>query len=276
MSEQKFVGYFRLVEACGESGCPVCHCLLAEGRNYLDALLYEQVTDPDTRRAIRAAWGFCNWHTWMLLEIEHSLFGASIIYEDLVALTLQRIEQLQHKRVGAPRRGGWLGVLWRRPRQRAVPAEYRQRAVCPACAHAADAERRYLRTLLRVAEDGDLQAAYARSDGLCLPHLFAAVEENSGDSGANALVERTREKWARVGRDIASFVSKHDYRNREPYTPAEAASYRRAFELLVGAKSVFGNDVHARTTAGVTERPEAVASSAGGNGLVPGVVGRVS
>jgi len=97
MSEEKFIGYFRLVEACEKPGCPLCRCVTSESHSYLDALLYEQVTDPDTRRAIRAAWGFCNWHTWMLLEIEHSLFGASIIYEDLVTLALRQLSHPHHK-----------------------------------------------------------------------------------------------------------------------------------------------------------------------------------
>lgn len=108
MGEEKFIGYFRVVEACLEPGCPVCRCVTAESRSYLDALLYEQVTDADTRRAIRASWGFCNWHTWMLVEIEHSLFGAAIIYEDLVTLALRRTERLSHR---AARDLAYLGSL---------------------------------------------------------------------------------------------------------------------------------------------------------------------
>src|SRR5439155_6171312 len=146
-------------------------------------------------------------------------------------------------------RGGWLAALMRRPRWPTIQELYRKRALCPACASAADTETRYLETLVRFVDDGDLQAAYARSDGLCLPHLFAALQENAERPEAQRLVERTREKWAKVGRDIGSFVSKHDYRNREPYTAAEVASYGRAFEMLVGARSVFGNDVHTRTWA---------------------------
>ena len=245
MGQEKFIGYFKLIEACGQPGCPVCCCVVGESRSYLDAFLYEQVTNPDTRRALRASWGFCNWHTWMLLEIENSLFGAAILDEDLATLALRRTEGLGER----PRRPGgwaWLAALTGRPRRSSILELYRKRAVCPACASAADTEGRCLQTLVRFVDDGDLQAAYARSNGLCLPHLFAAVEQNALSSGAKALVERTREKWGRVGQDVTSFMSKHDYRNREPYTAAEAASYRRAFGMLVGANGVFGN-VHART-----------------------------
>lgn len=253
MSEEKFIGYFRLVEACGKRGCPVCRCVSDESRAYLDALLYEQVTDPDTRRAIRASWGFCNWHTWMLLEVDHSIFGSAIIYEDLVKLALRRTERLG-ERAERPRSRGWLSALIGRRRRPTAVELYRARAACPACRAAADTERRYLEALVTFIDDGDLQAAYARCDGLCLPHLFAGLENNADRHAARVLVDRTREKWAKLGQEIGSFVSKHDYRNREPYTEAEVASYTRAFEMLVGAKSVFGNDVHARTAAPARSR----------------------
>ena len=251
MSEGRFVGFFRLVEACAHPGCPVCRCVIRDSRSYLDALLYEQVTDPDTRRAIRVSWGFCNWHTWMLLEVEHSIFGSALIYEELVKLALSRTELLG-ERAERTRPRGWLSTLLGRRRRSSSVMGYRGRAECPACAAAADTERRYLATLVTFIDDGDLTAAYARSDGLCVPHLFAVLEHDGERREARALVDRTREKWARLGQEISSFVSKHDYRNHEPYTQAEAASYARAFEMLAGAKSVFGNDRHPRTSTPVS------------------------
>jgi hypothetical protein len=242
-----FIGFFRLVEACAHPGCPVCRCVIRDSHRHLDALLYEQVTDPDTRRAIRASWGFCNWHTWMLLEVEHAIFGSALIYEELVKLALSRTERLDG-RADPPRPRGWLSTLLRGPRRSSSVEGYRGRAECPACTAAADTERRYLSTMVASIDDGDLAAAYAQSDGLCVPHLFAVLERDGERREARVLVDRTREKWARLGRELSSFVSKHDYRNREPYTPAEAASSARAFEMLAGARSVFGNDLRASTS----------------------------
>ena len=87
---EKFIGYFRLIDACRERGCPLCRCLAAESRRYLEALLHEQVTDVDTRRRIRLSWGFCNWHTWMLADVAGSAFGSAIVYEDLLTRLLRR------------------------------------------------------------------------------------------------------------------------------------------------------------------------------------------
>lgn len=245
MTEERFVGYFRLVEACAEPGCPVCWCVIRESRSHLGALLYEQVTDPDTRRAVRASWGFCNWHTWMLPEIEHGKFGSAIIYEDLVRVALEQTERLGDG-AGVPRRRGWLATLLRRPRRSTTGRIHRERPACLACVTAAEAESRYLETLVRHIGDGDVLAAYARSDGLCVPHLFAAVETSGYRPEARALVARTREKWRQLRDELGSFVAKHDYRDRQPYTPPEAAAPTRAFGTLAGAKSVFGNDVHPR------------------------------
>jgi hypothetical protein len=230
---EKFVGYFRLIEACAGPGCPVCRCLVAESRRYLEALLYEHVTDPDTRRAIRLAWGFCNWHTWMLPEVVGSAFGAAIICEDLVRRVLRRTQT--SRRGSRPR--GWLAAL--RRRRPALLELWARRTPCPACADAGATEARYLDTMVTFIDDDALREAYALSDGLCLPHLILAVERAS--ENADRLVARTRATWVRIGRDLAAFVRKHDHRNREPYTEAEAAACARAFEMLAGAPGVFGN-----------------------------------
>ena len=227
-------GKWPIIDACAEPGCPLCRCLLAESRRYLEALLHEGVTDVETRRRLRLSWGFCNWHTWMLAEIAGSTFGAAIIYEDLVIRLLRR--------TGDPGPGarppGWLGSFRGRRRRATLADLWKRRTACPACTDAAAAEARHLDTLLARVDDEALRDAYALSDGLCLPHLVGAVER--GHDNAEALVSRTRQAWARVGRDLSAFVAKHDHRQRQPFTEAEAAARARALELLAGAPGVFG------------------------------------
>ena len=232
---EKFIGHFRLVDACAAPGCPLCHCLVAESRRYLAALLHEQVTDLETRRRIRLSWGFCNWHTWMLADVAGSTFGAAIIYEDLVTRILRRTQE--RRRGSRPR--GWLGALGRRGRPAPLGGLWERRTACPACVDASASEARYLDTLLTFVDDEALRAAYALSDGLCVPHLVQAVERGNGN--ADALVTRTRQAWARIGRDLGAFVGKHDHRNRQPFTEAEAAACARALEMLAGAPGVFGH-----------------------------------
>ena len=231
---EKFIGYFRLIDACAAPGCPLCRCLLDESRRYLESLLHEQVTDVETRRRIRLSWGFCNWHTWLLADIAGSTFGAAIVYDDLVARLLRRTGELRSR----SRPAGWLGNLRRRSRATLVDL-WKSRAPCPGCVDAAATETRYLDTVLTFLDDEALRTAYALSDGLCAPHLVQAVER--GPESADALVTRTRQAWARIGRDLGAFVGKHDHRNRQPFTEAEAAACARALEMLAGAPGVFGN-----------------------------------
>jgi hypothetical protein len=247
---QKFLSYFRLVDACARAGCPVCASLEEDGRRYLEALVYEQVTDPDTRRRLRASWGLCNWHAWMLLEIPTAAGGAAILYEDLVRVALGRFRRLRDR----VRPFGALARLCRRLRRPAIVELRRRRSVCPACAWCATAEPAYLSTLTRFVDDPPLAEAYAKSDGLCVPHLLAAMEWEPGTPAIARLLESTLSKWEALRRDLEGFVGKHDYRNRAPFTEAEASSYRRAFDLMAGRRGVWTCDLPGRTPATALRR----------------------
>jgi len=239
----KFVGYFRLVEACALAGCPVCRSLEEDGRRYLEALIYEQVNDPDTRRRLRASWGFCNWHTWMLLEVPNASSGAAIIYEDLIQAFLHRVWRLRDR--ARVFQGRSFARLFRH-RDSTVVELQRRRNACPVCAWCAQAETSYLVTLLQFIDDPQFARAYAKSEGICAPHLLAAAGLGGGSHGLANLLDRTAAKWEELRKDVDRFVSKHDYRNRAPFTEAEASSPWRALETLGGRRGVWGNDLHGR------------------------------
>ncbi len=264
---EKFIGFFRLVDACDQPGCPVCRCLTADATQYLEALIYEQVNDPDTRRRLHASRGFCNWHAWMLRQTSNPAFGAAIIYEDLLRMVIRRFER---RAARPPREAGrlsrWLRRLSGRPERPGLDKSYGRRASCPACQAAAAAEERYLVTTLRFFDDPQFDRAYRRSAGLCVPHVLRALEVGGDTAESRLLVARTLPKWAELRRDLADFVSKHDYQNRVPFTEAEATAYLRAFEALAGAAGVFGNEVHevARPA------PRRSGRGADGTGATPG------
>jgi hypothetical protein len=262
---EKFVGYFRLVEACAQAGCPVCRSVEQDGRRYLEALICEQVTDPDTRRRLHASWGFCNWHTWMLLEVADASSGAAIVYEDLIQAFLNRVRRLRDRAPSFPERS--LARLFRRRGPRVVELQ-RRRNACPACAWCAQAETGYVVTLLQFIDDSQFARAYAKSDGICAPHLLAAVEFGGSSPGLAHLLDRTVAKWEELRKDVDRFVSKHDYRNRAPFTEAEASSPRRAFEALGGRRGVWGNDLHGRAV-GVFPPPRARTAAAAGDAAEP-------
>jgi hypothetical protein len=261
----KFIGYFHFLEGCAQTGCPVCRSLEQDGRRYLEAFIREQVTDPDTRRRLHASWGFCNWHTWTLLDVADASSGAAIVYEDLIQAFLRRIRRLQDR---APSFPTWSLARQFRRQGPTVVELHRRRNACPACAWCARAEAGYLATLLQFVDDPQFARAYAKSEGMCAPHLLAAVELGRSSPGLAHLLDRTLTKWEELRKDVDRFVSKHDYRNRAPFTEAEASSPRRAFEMLGGRPGVWGNDLHGRAV-GVVPPPRLLPASAVGDAAEP-------
>jgi len=160
----RHLAYFALVDALAEAGCPVCTLGLRAVARYLDGLAYEQVNDPGVRAVLRAAHGFCTRHAWQFADLPHAHLGTAIIYRDIAA-TLSR---------GLTRRpllplAGWLAM----GRNGALAP----RRPCPACVVLHEASTTALRVLVGHLDDDDqeLHQRYAISDGLCRPHLTAAL-----------------------------------------------------------------------------------------------------
>ncbi|PWU24171.1 MAG: hypothetical protein C5B48_07325 [Candidatus Rokuibacteriota bacterium] len=240
----KFIGFFRLIDACQGAGCPVCRCLEADTRQYLDTLLYESVNDPETRVRLHASWGFCNWHAWMLRDARDPAFGSAILGEDLLRVLMRRLERsVAREATRRPRR--WRRLLARlgRPRIPFIVQVHCRRPPCPACSRLADAEARYVETALRFVQDPEFERAYGKSQGLCIPHAVRVLEIGAGGTAARELLTRTLPKWAELRRDLSGFLDKHDYRNRKPFTEAEGSAYVRAIEILTGAPGLFPNQM---------------------------------
>ncbi len=240
----KFVGFFQLVEACAQPGCPVCRCLREEGLRHLEALMYEQVNDPGTRGTLRSSWGFCNWHAWMLGEIPGSGLGTAIIYEDLLRRALGRLRRLLLK----IERGAWSGaglLRWvgRRPRIPILEA-WRDKADCMICRSLGASEATYLRTIFDFSGDPEFDRAFDRSWGVCLPHLLHLVQIGRDHARLEPVLTKVEDKWRQLQDLLKRFIEKHDYRATEKFTEEEAESWRQAVEMLAGGFGLFGNALH--------------------------------
>ncbi len=126
MQPSRHTTYFELVEAIQRGGCPVCELVERSVQLQLDSLSYEQVNDPGIRSALRAAHGFCRRHAWQFLQLGGAVFGAAIIYADILRSIQRRLPELHGRGAGS---GGLLGSLFGSgPRQ---PED--QSAGCPVC-----------------------------------------------------------------------------------------------------------------------------------------------
>jgi Family of unknown function (DUF6062) len=241
----KFLAYFELVEACAKPGCPVCRCLRESTLRSLDALLYEQVTDPATRASLGRSWGFCAWHAWLSREVRNAPLAIALIYQDLLDRVRDPLTATQRELARRPRVRGWRRLLRRAellPLVRARAARQR----CTLCRLLKSTEASYLHTLLDSIEEAEFDGAYRTSAGVCLPHLGLALASYPAHRGADALVAGTLGMLDQLATELRGFVEKHDYRAQAPFSDEEAAAWTKAVGFLVGDAALFGNEIGRR------------------------------
>ena len=200
--------YHDLREAFAEPGCVVCRLVAHAVDRYLRALLHESVNDPGVRERLRASFGFCTEHSWQLQRRGDPL-GISILWRDLLTQGVQPQKQ---------RRGR---------------TDKRRNQVCPACEIALEAQRRYLGTLLAHLGAGALRDEYAASEGLCMPHLRAALRHTPAGA-QDFLLASEAEKLRRLTDELSEIIRKNDYRFREEPWGPERDAWIRATRKLAG------------------------------------------
>jgi hypothetical protein len=235
----KTLAYYALRDALSEAGCAVCRLKTRAIERYLDGLLWENVNDPDVRREIRRAQGFCHEHAWGLARHGASL-GAAILMRDALQNVLGALRDARCQALpDAPLRRALRSLD--HGRQPASAAELLARltpsAACPACAQGEEMERIYLDTLMEhlLGEDG-LLATYEASDGLCLPHFRQVISRAQEETAFSAMVNAQRRIWERLLAQLSEFIRKNDYRFRDEPVGEEGDAWLRAIAALAGAQ----------------------------------------
>jgi hypothetical protein len=221
---EKDVLYFELLETLQAGGCALCRLSRRASDSYLNALLYEGVTDVRIRADLREARGPCYRHAWRMAHKRGSLLGTAIIYRDVVNTLTKALEQ------GATSASG--GLFGRKT----VELQKRLAATteCPACRLETDAEQRAAKTLLKYLKDAPIAVAYVAAGGLCLPH-FQLVLGHAGEVAARTLAEWQATALRRLRDELDELIRKHDHRFRaEPISEREAVAWQRAVAIAVG------------------------------------------
>ena len=214
--------YFELLDALQAGGCALCGLARKASDSYLNALLYEGVTDVPVRDELRNARGPCYRHAWQMVDKRGSVLGTAVIYRDIVNTLAKALQQ----DADAPRR-------WRGYRE-ALARRLAPSTGCPACTLEQNAERRSAKTLLKHLDSAEVAAAYAAAGGLCLPH-FQVVLSHAGEEATRTLAQWQEGALCRLRDELDELIRKHDYRFRgEPTTEEEAVSWRRAVAAAVG------------------------------------------
>ena len=245
----KFIAYFQLLDAFKKPGCPVC-ALLEEGAlKALDGLMYEQVNDPYTRDRLIESHGFCNWHAWMLPSVHNSALGVALIYRHLLEETLGHLQAAS--REVAPR-GRWQRLWERLSGSRTEPlpilAWRRKKKSCYLCAFARRSEESELQTILEFLGEQEFAEAFARSAGLCQPHLYMAMTLGRDHPNLRTLLAMQTQRWQDLVWELREFARKFDYRYADEAKGRESSSWHRALDAFVGRACVFGPERDAPDT----------------------------
>lgn len=168
----KSSAYHELVEAMSHPGCPVCRLVDRAVRQYVDVFFYENITNVERRAEIREARGYCSAHG-ALLAGHARMLGVAIIQHDVINDVLREVNRLlpETEAQGSP-----LDRLIGAPMRRAILDAIKPKRVCPLCEYERNQEHALLHTLVTTIHDDALRSAFARSSGLCLPHVQVLLQ----------------------------------------------------------------------------------------------------
>jgi hypothetical protein len=230
---------YNLLEACRETGCPICHLEQKSVERYLDHQFYENVNAPAWRDRLRASHGFCHEHAW--LGVNQRLgdaLGYSIIYRDIVNSILTQLED-PNSPAPAPRRGR--SFLRQIPEAvqtmiaKMLPA-LTPRKRCPVCEHREETTRSTLSVLVEELETPEMTDALQASEGLCLPHLRLALERVKDLSACETLLTIHRAKLESLRAELDEFIRKNDYQAIKEGFGKEGDAWLRAVGMIAGSR----------------------------------------
>jgi GTP-binding protein EngB required for normal cell division len=200
------------------SGCPVCGHLAQLLSDFLVKLQAQLARDPESRARFAADLGLCPLHSWQLEGLT-SPHASSLAFAELS-------ERVARELTLAPDiRQGVHGLL-------------RTSRTCRACLLLRQAETQDIQALAQLLQQASGREAYARSDGLCLPHL-GLLGPTVSDAGVLAfLVTKAQRLLEALAEDMRSYAVKHEALRRGLLNENESRAYRRAISLIVGRKEL--------------------------------------
>lgn len=189
--------------------CPICRIGQEQERRFLETLSYERVNEPEFRRELTEARGFCEGHGALLADFGDPL-GNSILQEDLLgaldADLALAAEAHRHRFLDETPLGRF------RDAEGTLPV----RGECPVCRSKSGRERDYVEFLLEHVRDAELASLYARSSGLCRPHLALASRlartSKARFEGFRTMVGLERTILASLTAELKEIQRRSDYR----------------------------------------------------------------
>ena len=203
--------------------CPIC---AAQSQAIFDFFAQWQYTlsgDAAAQRAFAAAHGFCPTHTWQFAQIA-SPRGISQGYAPLIDAAADELRAALEQSRGhiTEHIEGLLPTV----------------ETCAACRVLRETEEEQMRQLVAQLATADGQEIYARTPGLCLPHLRAALTRAAPEPVAEFLLHEQLHRLEEISEDMQSYTLKRDALRRGLLNDQEENAWRRALVQLVGERNV--------------------------------------
>jgi len=228
--------HHEFLEACLQTGCPICRIGAQTVRRQLKSLFYEYVNDREMRANLVKSLGFCGEHTRLLLSYKIAdTLGASIIYEHLVKVILREFpksasniqpKELSRKISSFVSASDGLGE-------------------CLACTRRDEAIKYTLSQITGALDNTTLLDALEKSDGFCFPHLAQLLLQTSKPAEVNFLLTLTKNKLETRQAEMAEVIRKNDHHfHSEGITQEEAIAWKKAMVMLSGVSINPTGDKH--------------------------------
>lgn len=223
-----------LLEACSQTGCPICRVGAQSVKRYLKSIFYEYVNDIDTRARLNQRLGFCEEHVQLLLNTRIAdTLGASIIFENIIKVIVREFPNASSNPKESVRSiSGLMSAAERN-------------GTCVACEQRNSIVTHVLDEMSLALGNETLQAALQGSDGLCFPHLAQLLGRLEKPADVTFLLELTRKKLESRQSEMAEVIRKNDYRSgAEKITHEEAIAWKKSMCMVSGVSISPTGDKH--------------------------------
>lgn len=240
------IATFPLTEAFRAADeCPFCNLERSAEQHAVSFILGSAYMEDDIRAATDAA-GFCRHHYKMMYDYGNRLGCAWILSTHMKRLNEELTRELKGFTPGKS------SILSRMKKTNMSNGSAPQTSIgswvkektnsCYVCSHFQEIYSRYLDVFFdMLKKDNEFQELFRQSKGFCLPHfgdLMEAAEKRLSDAQKAELYPQIftmmQENMERVQKDVAWFVEKNDYRNKEKDWGESRDAVQRAMQKCAG------------------------------------------
>lgn len=232
MSKKAFVD--ELKDAFAEKGCAFCRLTDESANKYIEAILWEMVTDPETRIELRKARGYCPEHTHLLVR-PGSALGTAILMKDVInvlqkEVAASKLWENPDSNIGSI--GSSLNPKKSKSKTAVLHSSLSPQSECPVCKNIEQLEKHLIKTLIK--NINQLAESYRQSAGLCLPHLKTLLAQAPSNQNTHTLLAAQLHIWEKLDADLTEFIRKNDYRFRHEGFGLEKDAWKRGVEATAG------------------------------------------